>query len=734
MPALRCPMVRRPPPRPSPTQPNQTPEWYKDSPQAYDHRTAKPRHLHAQGKQLQIYDDTPPARQVAQEEPPQQEAQPYPAQPYSNQPSPHVQNVPRYYGQPDPQAEAAPQPQQGYPQQGYPQQNYPQQQQNDPQDYASQGAQDYPQDDYGPSAGQPGQPTQQPLAPEQLEQLVAPIALYPDQLVAQILTASTYPAQITAADQMVRSMNGAPPEQIAQSAGAQTSWDPSIKALTAFPQVLAMLDGNLQWTAGLGNAYYNQPQDVLETIQVLRERAQQSGNLQSTPQEQIVQQPNYIQIQPADPQYIYVPSYNPWYVYGAPIAPYPTFAFGTSGLYIGGGVEYGLGFAVAPFFRFPYFSAWGCDWRGGGVLFNHGSYWSHSHEVHDWGFAHGGRRWDGGHGGSYGGYGGRESARFGNYHNQPLDVHNGNGFNRSPMGRGFGGPQQPFAGRPQQGFGHLEGGGPMRPQAPGQQAYGRMPPAIGRPEPFQGRMQPYGGQPFTGRPPMAGGPQNFGGRPRTVPRPMPAPSPMPPVRSSSPRCRVPATATAATAAMPIRARVPWAAPLRLKLGAPRSRTTRPAHLAADQADGVLPVRSSPAATPSTVAAATPSAAAPLRTAVVAGTHSAAAPPLMAAAVTLSAVEAIPTAEVAEATPMAAEAGTPPVAVTPAEATTASPCMMRVPQVSRIWRPGRDLTTAIWPWHHHSVSAQCVIPNPRHERVAIPAARRNDPSKSPLSAK
>ncbi len=357
-----------PPAEAQPAQPNQPPDWYKESPQAYDHRTAKPRHLHAQGKQLQIYDDTPPARQVAQEEPPQQDAQPYPGQPYNNQPSPHVQSLPRYYGQPEPQAEPAPEPQQnyppqGYPQQGNPQQNYPQQNQNDPQDYASQGGQDYPQDDYGPPAGQPVQPSQQPLAPQQLEQIVAPIALYPDQLVAQILTAATYPAQITAADQLVRSMNGAPPEQIAQSAGAQSSWDPSIKALTAFPQVLAMLDGNLQWTAALGNAYYNQPQDVLETIQVLRQRAAQSGNLQSTPQEQVVQQPNYIQIQPADPQYIYVPSYNPWYVYGAPIAPYPSFAFGNWGLYIGGGVEYGLGFAVAPFFRFPYaFSAWGLNW------------------------------------------------------------------------------------------------------------------------------------------------------------------------------------------------------------------------------------------------------------------------------------------------------------------------------------------------------------------------------------
>jgi Protein of unknown function (DUF3300) len=443
-----------------------------------------------------VYDDSPPSQQVAQEEPPPQDMAP--AQPYERQPAPHVQALPRYYGQPNQQA--YPQPQQNDGQQD--QQNYaaPQPQQNyGQQDNGAQAEQDYPQDDYGPSAGQAGQAAQQPLSPEQLEQLVAPIALYPDQLVAQILTASTYPAQLTAADQLVRSMNGAAPEQIAQSANAQAAWDPSVKALTAFPQVLAMLDSNLQWTAALGNSYYNQPKDVLETIQVLRQRAEQSGNLQSTPQEQVVQQPNYIQIQPADPEYVYVPSYNPWYAYGQPIEPYPSFGFGNWGLYTGGGVEYGLGFAVAPYYGMPYaFGAWGLDWMGCAVLFNHGGYWTHSREVRDWGFAHGGRRWNGGGGWGRGGYGGRDYARFGGYHNQPLDVHNGNGFNRSPVNRGFGGPQ------------------PMRPVAPGLQAYGHMPPAVGRPEPFQGRpQQPYGGQSFTGRPPMQGGPQPFRGQPQT---------------------------------------------------------------------------------------------------------------------------------------------------------------------------------------------------------------------------
>jgi hypothetical protein len=484
------------PPPAADTQQDQSSDWYKSTPQAYD-RNGKPLHLRAPKTKLQVYDDADPApQQVAQE----QEA---PAPPYDDSTTSqyHVQPVPQYYSQPAPQA-YAPQGQQNYGSPDGPQQNYANGQ---PQDYSQ------PQDDYGSA----GQIAQQPLNAEQLEQLVAPIALYPDQLVAQILTASTYPAQITAADQWARQMNGASPEQIAEGASAQTAWDPSIKALTAFPQVLQMLDSNLQWTAALGNAYYNQPQDVMQTIQVLRQRAEQAGNLQSTPQEQVVQEPNYIQIQPASPEVVYVPSYNPWYAYGAPIAPYPTFEFGNWGLYIGSGIEYGLAFTLDAFLRFPFgLAAWGCDWLGGGILFNHDSYWTHSREVRDWGFEHGGRRWDGGRGwGGRGGYGGRDMARFGNYQHQGIQAHPGGGFNRSPLGRGFGGPQQPLGGRNQQGFGHIQGGGPMRPQSPGQQAFGHMPQAYGRPQQFGGRTQPYGGQTFGARPqPYNGRPQQFGGR------------------------------------------------------------------------------------------------------------------------------------------------------------------------------------------------------------------------------
>src|ERR1039457_6943683 len=167
------------------------------------------------------------------------------------------------------------------------------------------------------------------------EQLVAPIALYPDTLVAQVLAASTYPAQVVDADHWRQVQGYASPEQIAAGADAQT-WDPSVKALTAFPQVLAQMDRNLQWTTDLGNAYYNQPQDVLEAVQVMRQRAQAAGNLQSTPQEAVSYDQGNIELAPVNPQLVYVPAYNPWAVYGDPVSPYPGFSLlGALGSFFG---------------------------------------------------------------------------------------------------------------------------------------------------------------------------------------------------------------------------------------------------------------------------------------------------------------------------------------------------------------------------------------------------------------
>jgi hypothetical protein len=387
------------------------------------------------------------------------------------------------------------------PQQDYPpetQQPGTNQQYGYAQPYANQPYETVPGYQAQPEYGtQPGYAVQ-PLTADRLSQLVAPIALYPDALVAQILTAATYPAQISAADQWLRQMQGAPAEQIAAAANAQANWDPSIKALTAFPDILAILDQNLQWTSELGNAYYNQPQDVLATVQMLRGNAQQAGNLQPVPQEQITDNQGYIAIAPANPQTVYVPTYDPWTVYGQPINPYPGFSFaGELGSFVGTGVQYGVGFMINPWLNFTFgIASWGMDWLGNAILFNHGAYWTHSHEMHDWGYRNGGPRWGGYGRGGYGrgGYGGREFARFGGaYNHQPINVHGGGGWNARggnypPMHSGYGGSRD----------------GEYSRANGGQFALNRMPAEGGHPMPYRGGTQAFPGQGYN-RPAYGGG-------------------------------------------------------------------------------------------------------------------------------------------------------------------------------------------------------------------------------------
>ena len=365
---------------------------------------------------------------------------------------------------------------QGYPPQGggyaqpqYPQQpqyqqsQYPQPQYQQPQNYADQqGYAPQSQDGYGQQGA-----AMQAVTPDQLEQLVAPIALYPDALVAQILAGATYPAQLAAADQWIRTMGNFGPDQVAAGASAQTMWDPSIKALTAYPQVLDMLAGNLQWATALGNAYYNQPQDVLQTVQVLRMRAQQAGTLTSTPQMQVVQNPGYIALQPVNPDVVYVPTYNPWAVYGAPVRPYPGFSFTgilstLAGAFAGGwghggyGAGYGGGgglqflasFALGAFNHTPFgLVAWGLDWLFNALTFHHSDYYTHSASVRDWGLPHGGPRYlPRAYPASYR----AERAGFGGgYNHQAIAVHGGTGFGGDRFGGNTVRPQG-WVNRPQQ--------------------------------------------------------------------------------------------------------------------------------------------------------------------------------------------------------------------------------------------------------------------------------------------
>jgi hypothetical protein len=213
---------------------------------------------------------------------------------------------------------------------------------------------------------------------EDLDQLVAPIALYPDALVAQILAAATYPAEVVEADRWMQQHTDLKGDALARAVDSQ-SWDPSVKALTQFPSVLEMMDRNLSWTSSLGDAYVNGQENVLDAVQGMRQRAQQAGNLQSTQQEAVTTDGQTISIEPTDPEVVYVPEYDPWDVYGAPLAYYPGW-FGVPGLYIDGpGIVFGLGFGIGVFGGFGWgWHHWGTDWHRHDVMHDHNRYVSHS--------------------------------------------------------------------------------------------------------------------------------------------------------------------------------------------------------------------------------------------------------------------------------------------------------------------------------------------------------------------
>ena len=211
-----------------------------------------------------------------------------------------------------------------------------------------------------------------PEMPAQLQQLVAPIALYPDELVAQILAASTYPTQIVDADRWLGMHSDLQGEQLATQVDQQ-SWDSSVKALTAFPSVVSNMDMNLQWTNALGRAYFSQQQDVLDAVQVMRQRAQAAGNLQNTPQQNVTTQGSTIVIQPAVADTCYLPYYDPWVVYGTPLDVYPGYVY--QPWYGPPYVAFGPGIGIGFFGRFGWgWPAWGFNWNRRAVVFNRSPY------------------------------------------------------------------------------------------------------------------------------------------------------------------------------------------------------------------------------------------------------------------------------------------------------------------------------------------------------------------------
>ncbi|TMH76960.1 MAG: DUF3300 domain-containing protein [Betaproteobacteria bacterium] len=200
---------------------------------------------------------------------------------------------------------------------------------------------------------------------QELDQMLAPIALYPDSLLSQIFMASTYPLEVVEAARWSRANPGLKGEEAA-NAVEQRDWDASVKSLTAFPQVLAMMDQQLEWTARLGDVFIAQEPQVMETVQSLRQKAYAAGNLRSTEQAYVVQQGEALAIEPATPQVVYVPYYDPRVAYGSwwwpaypPVywTPWPGY-YAYPGYPVG--FAWGAGIVVGAGFFFS-----SCDWRAG---------------------------------------------------------------------------------------------------------------------------------------------------------------------------------------------------------------------------------------------------------------------------------------------------------------------------------------------------------------------------------
>ena len=214
-----------------------------------------------------------------------------------------------------------------------------------------------------------------PATADELQSVVAPIALYPDSLVAQILSAATFPDQVANADYWLQQNKSLTGSALMTAVNNQT-WDPSVKALTQFPSVLHNMAQNLAWTSQLGEDYHNQQADVMAAIQALRAKAKAAGNLNSGPQITVVQQsPQTIVIQPTNPQIVYVPQYNPTVIYGTP---YVVPGYSTGDLVAASVLSFGVGMAVGAMMSGGCcgwgYSSWNCNWYGGAAVYHGGAY------------------------------------------------------------------------------------------------------------------------------------------------------------------------------------------------------------------------------------------------------------------------------------------------------------------------------------------------------------------------
>jgi hypothetical protein len=367
----------------------------------------------------------------------------------------------------------------------------------------------YPQEISAASARTP-QEDYADLSDSDLDALVAPIALYPDALVAQVLGAATFPDQVVDADNFLKS-NPNLSGQALQDAVEQQDWDPAVQALTQFPSVLDNLAKNISWTSALGDASATQQEDTLAAVQRMRAQAYAAGNLKSGSQIKVVQQsPQVIVIEPANPQIVYVPTYNPTVVYGTTVV---TPGYSTSSIVAASIISFGVGVAIAAAINrgscgYGYWG-WGMSWgvntiSCGGSRYYGNPYW--------WGGYHPGYR--PGYRPPY--YPPPRPPRPPSHGRPPYPRPYPGNPGRPPVGGKPPVTRPPSGGRP-------PGGRPPTPGKPG--IPGTKPP---RPNPGNPSPRPTPGKPGTPSP------RPTPGRPSTLPAPAPTTRPVPVAPSTRP--------------------------------------------------------------------------------------------------------------------------------------------------------------------------------------------------------
>src|SRR5213082_1150190 len=287
---------------------------------------------------------------------------------------------------------------------------------------------------------------------EQLDSLVAPIALYPDPLLAQVLVASTYPLEIIQLQQWL-GKNKTLKDKALVDAVAKQSWDASIQALAALPDVANRLANDIQWTTDVGNAFLAQQSDVMDAVQRMRGKAQGKGALKTSAQQTVQTQAvdggkQVITIQPPNPDVVYVPSYDPAVVYGPPPPAYPYYPYTYPGYVPGTALAWGAGIALGAAAWGAWGGNWGnCDWNGGNVNINNNNNFNKNVNRNvNWGQAGQGNKWQ--HNAQH-----RGNAPYGN--RQTANKYGGTARGQGGRGAGAGAGTRPGAG----GAGTRPGGG-----------------------------------------------------------------------------------------------------------------------------------------------------------------------------------------------------------------------------------------------------------------------------------